>query len=772
MSDARPEAYDGFEGEVGRIFSTSESWWPPRPTPPDQAPNVIVMLVDDVGFADLGCYGSEIPTPHLDRLADDGVRYSNFHVNPMCSPTRASLLTGLNHHLAGVGHVAHADPGYPGYAMEIREDAVTLAEAFRANGYATQMIGKWHLCKDSDLSDAAPKHSWPLQRGFDRFYGILDGFTNFHQPHRLYEDNHVVEVDRYPDGYYFTDDLTDRAIAMIRSHRSSDPHKPFFQYFAHGAAHAPLQAKAEDIERHRGDYDVGWDAIRERRFARQKELGVIAADTELPPRNHEPGHAVKAWDELSADEQRLFARYQEIYAAMITSIDQSVGRLRAALEEIGEWDNTIVVFTSDNGGSAEGDEIGTSAYFQTLLAKARFDSGQDIATDLERFDKLGGPETLPHYPLGWSQASNTPFRLYKINTHQGGHQVPLIISWPTGLADHGGAVRTPYQHVTDLMPTLGALTGIDIPDERHGRIGPERAGASFADSLSDGDAASTHPEQYYEQWGHRGYYRDGWSAVTCHQDATAFADDHWELHDLVADPSETTDLSAGHPDKVAELADAWEQAAWANQVFPIDERSKLKEVTRPPGDERLAEPIEVVPGTPTLERYRSLQLIFMRSCRITAPIDYASGDEGVLFAHGDQGGGYSVYLEDGRLFLAYNAYGTLHTVDGGELAEGSRTVTLDLVAPGSLRWHVDLRADGESVGRLDDVPMLMAMAPFQGIDVGIDRRSPVSWPVYERHGPFPYSGTLDPVRWEPGEPAPDAPAQFMDLMREVARGYE
>ena len=325
-------AYEGFGGRVGRTFAGSEPWWPERATPREGAPNVVVILADDLGYSDLGCFGSEIDTPNLDGLAARGLRYTNFHVTPMCSPTRAALLTGVNPHRAGVGTVAHSDAGFPGYAMELADDVVTVAEVFRDQGYATLMVGKWHLAKDSDCSAAGPKHSWPCQRGFERFYGILDAFTNQHHPHRLVQDNHLVEVDQYPDGYYFTDDLTDRAISMLRERKASAPRQPFFLYFAHGSVHAPIQAKPVDIAKYRNRYGEGWDRLREERWRRQQELGVIPEGLPLPPRNAEPGNEVAAWDDLPEAEQRLFARHMEVYAAMVDNLDQSVGRLLAAIE--------------------------------------------------------------------------------------------------------------------------------------------------------------------------------------------------------------------------------------------------------------------------------------------------------------------------------------------------------------------------------------------------------------------------------------------------------
>lgn len=763
--------YAGFGGSVGKIFSTSEPEWPAQPTAPKGAPNVIVMLADDLGFADLGCYGSEIDTPELDALAAGGVRYTNFHVNPMCSPTRASMLTGLNHHMAGMGHVAHSDPGFPGYAHEIRDNAVTMAELYRDQGWASLMVGKWHLCKDSNLSEAGPRHSWPLQKGFDRYYGILDGFTNFHQPHRLYEDNHHVQVDQYLDDYYFTDDLTDHAITMIDEVRSSHPTKPFFLYYAHGAVHAPLQAKTIDMEKYRGMYDAGWDRVREERFTRQQELGVVTPETVLPPRNSEENHAVAAWDDLSETQRETFARYMEIFAAMVDSIDQSVGRLREHLEAMGEWDNTIIVFTSDNGGSREGQSDGTSQYFRTLLVQTRDSGMEDIELDHSRLDLMGGPQTLPHYPLGWAMVSNTPLRMYKINTHQGGHQVPFIVHWPEGLAS-AGEIRTQYQHITDLLPTLAEMTGVTIPTAKKGLPLPSPAGASFVESLADGDAQSTHREQYYEMIGHRGFYRDGWSAVTLRQPRTPFSEEKWELHHLAEDPSESRDLADEHPEKLAELVEAFDEAAWANQVYPLEEGNFVKMVQKPPSDDDFVADVRLRPGMPTLERWRALQLIYARDFDVLVDLDFAADDEGMLFAHGDQGGGYAMYVENGQLFFAYNGYGDMTVIEGGPVAVGTERASLHMEWAGNFRCNARISVGDTQVGEALDLPVLMAIAPFEGIDVGIDRRSPVSWEIYERHGVFRYTGTLHGVTYSPGELAADAGPRFLDFMKDAGARYE
>ena len=762
--------YEGFAGRVGRTFAGSQSWWPERATPGADAPNVVVVLVDDLGFADLGCYGSEIPTPHIDRLAERGVQFTNFHVTPMCSPTRSALLTGVNPHRAGAGHVANSDPGFPGYAAEMADDVATAAEIFRDAGYHTMAIGKWHLTKDADLSDAGPRHSWPLQRGFDRFYGVLDAFTNLHHPHRLVQDNHTVEVDAYPEDYYVTDDLTDRAIDYIRHAKASNPRQPFFCYFAHIAVHAPLQCKPEDHDRHRGRYDAGWDELRRQRHARQVDLGLLPPGTPLPPPNAEPGDEAPPWDSLDPDDQALYARYMEVYAAMVDSVDQSVGRLQRALEDLGEADNTIFLFLSDNGASREGEAAGTTAYFRTLVSKNATDI-EDHDFDLERRDLAGTARALVHYPRGWAMASNTPFRLYKINTHAGGHSVPFILHWPAGQRARGR--RDQWAHVTDLLPTLCELAGIDAPTERHGTVLQPWNGTSLAPVLADPVAAHERGGQYMEMSGHRGYFEGDWEIVTRHEDLTPFGDHEWELYHLAQDRTETTDLADEHPEIVAELAAKWEAAARQNQVYPLDEGSRLRYVIRPDYELPFEDPVRIVAGTHTLERYRSQLLIQWRSFDIDIDLDFARGDRGMLVAHGDQGGGYALYVDDSdELIFVHNGYGRLTEMRCGPLDHGTNAISVAVVAPGHWRWNVAVSVAGVERNRVDDLLLLGAMAPFEGIDVGIDRRSPVSWEVYERHGPYPFTGDLRSVTYTPGERAPDAGTNFIDLLREIGMRYE
>jgi arylsulfatase len=740
-------AYAGFGGHVGRTFATSTPWWPPRPSAPAGAPNIVVMVADDLGFSDLGCYGSEIATPHIDRIAGSGIRYSNFHSAPLCSPTRAALLTGRNSHAAGIGFTSMIDPGFPGYASELPANQPTMAEVLRDNGYSTGMVGKWHVCKDSDLHEAGDHHSWPLQRGFDRYYGFLEALTDFHHPHRLYEGNEVVEVDRYPDGYYLTDDLTDRAIQMIRSAKVADPTRPLFLYYSHGAVHAPLQAKATDIARQRGLYEEGWDVLRELRLRRQIELGVVSPGTELPPRTAEPGEDVVPWDSLAPGLRRLFARYMEVYAAMVESVDESAGRIRAALEELGQWDNTIFLFMSDNGASREGRELGTTSYFRFSGAGA----ATDLVADLERFDLIGGPAACAHYPRGWAMASNTPFRLYKMSTYRGGHQVPMVMSWPRGQVAQTELVRPQYVHVTSVLPTLLELIGVDFPARRGGLEARAPSGPSFATTLHDPRAPSVHDEQYYECVGSRAFYRQGWEAVTFHRPLTSFRTETWELFNVESDPTQCHDLAAQHPQRLAELQARWEEAAWANQVFPLNEGTGLANLLRPEHDEVLSQPIRIPAGTPSLERYRSSRLITGRPFRVVVEWEYRAGDEGVLVAHGGQQSGYLLYVEDGMLNVVQNAYGSMVELPAVTLPSASREMSLDVTPIADKRWKLALAVDGEPVASSDHFVQLGGYLPFEGIDVGIDRRSPVSWELYQRRGPFPYSGRLVAVRYEPGQ---------------------
>lgn len=768
--------YENFPGKIGRTARESTRAWPREHRAPEGSPNIVVILIDDLGYSDIGPFGAEIPTPNIDRLAATGLSLTNYHTTPVCSPARAALLTGLNPHRAGFGSVANSDPGFPGLRLEIDDDVATLPEVLRGHGYATLGVGKWHLTRDALMNDAASKHTWPVQRGFDHYYGSLEGLNSFFFPNQIVRDNTPIDMETLPEGYYLTDDYTSQAVSMIKAVRANDSRKPFFLYFAHTAMHGPLGAKPADIARFRGKYDVGWDQVRAARHQRQIELGIIGPDVPLPPRDAAAGFEVPAWEDVPSGQRDLYARYMEVYAAMVHSVDESVGRIAATIEALGELDNTIFVFTSDNGGTAEGGPEGTRSYFSrfTHIPGLPKDWEADVAIDP---DLIGGPRTMVHYPRGWALVSNTPFRFYKGQTFAGGVRVPFLISWPAGLdRGEGSGVRHQYQYVTDVLPTLLDLAGLDHPGVRNGAPTKEIDGFSFA-SIVDPSAPSTHTEQYAELGGNRGFYRDGWKILTNRGGLGSslppkhgpFDDSEWELYDVRTDPNELNNLAGKEPEKLAELAAAWEKAAWANTVFPLGAANLPG---RRPGEDELARSVRLLPGTPKLERYRSSRLTSLRSFEVHIELSYASGDQGILIAHGDQGGGYAVYIEDGHIHLAYNEYGRLRETDGGQLSTGEHRIVLSV--PWRPDFHVDavLTVDGEEVTRLDGLWMLVGMAPFSGIDVGLNRNGPVHWGIHQRHGSFPYRGDLRSATWYPGEVASYDPDQVAAAERETALFYD
>ncbi|MGE3271732.1 MAG: arylsulfatase, partial [Chloroflexota bacterium] len=438
-----------FGGVIGRDYRDSTPWWPEPTGAPAGSPNVVFIVLDDVGFADLGCYGSEIQTPHIDRLAAGGLRYSNFHTTAMCSPTRASLLTGRNAHSVGMGIIAEWSTGYPAYRGRVTRHAANLAEILRDEGYSTFAVGKWHLMPMDEATAAGPFTDWPLNRGFDRWYGFHGALADSWHP-ELFEDNHAIESPSQ-EGYHLSEDLVQQAGRMIRDQQAVAPDRPFFLYLGFGAAHWPHHVPEAYIQKYQGQYARGWDVVREERLARQKALGIVPQETMLPPRNAD----VRPWDDLSEDEQRLFARMQEVYAGFIEHTDAQIGALVASLDSLGILDNTLLVLISDNGSSPEGGVVGA------VNARKHLQYEQETVADgLAAIDVLGSDRTYPHYPTGWAQASNTPLKWYKKDVHAGGVRDPLIVHWPARVQDRG-AIRGQYHHVVDIMPTVLELLNVE-----------------------------------------------------------------------------------------------------------------------------------------------------------------------------------------------------------------------------------------------------------------------------------------------------------------------
>ena len=652
-----------FEGVVGRTYDDSTPWWPPLPAAPEGAPNVVVVLLDDVGYAQFGCYGSDIATPCFDRLAAEGLRYANFHTTALCSPTRACLLTGRNHHSNGVARVVDLAAGFPGYNATIPRENGFLSEMLVAQGYATLAVGKWHLTPLTEVTMGSPRDKWPLARGFERFYGFMGGETDQYHPDLVY-DNHTVPPPRTPEeGYHLTEDLVDRAIQFLKDLRATSPAKPYFLWFAPGACHAPHQAPRTYVDDYRGRFDQGWDRWREEVFARQVASGLLPPGTELSER---PSW-VPAWDSLGADEQRLYARMMEVFAGFLTHTDAQVERLLAFVAELGELDDTVVVVMSDNGASAEGGATGSfnEQYFFNFVPES-------MAENLRRIDDLGTPRANNHYPWGWAWAGNTPLKRFKRDTHEGGVADPLLVHWPAGLG-RPGETRHQYVHAIDLLPTLLDVIGVEPPKTIGGVEQSPIEGISFAPSLTAADAPGEHRTQYYEMLGSRALYHDGWKAVVFHPNrflaydgsdvSHSFDDDAWELYHVAEDFSEVHDLAEARPDKLAELQQLWWEEAGKYQVLPLN-----NEPGRFPDRRYRRTHYELHAGVGPLPEAIA-PYVKGRSFVMAAELDVpADGDvAGVLVAHGSHAGGYALYLRQRRLRYVYNFLGTDITTVSAEV---------------------------------------------------------------------------------------------------------
>ncbi len=569
MSTSGPAA---FGGRIGRTLAESEPWFAEPAHPGEQSPNVVIVLLDDTGFAQLGCFGSSIDTPHIDALAAGGLQFTNFHVTPLCSPTRASLLTGRSQHAVGMRSVSNFRTGFPHQLGHISDRAATIAEVLRDEGYATFCAGKWHLAPMEDCSAAGPFAQWPLGRGFDRFYGFLEGETDQFHP-QLVSDNHPIDPPGGPeDGYHLSADLVDRLLGMIADSKGVRPDRPFFAYLPFGATHAPHQAPPAYLAKYRGAFDDGWDVVRQRWYERQLELGVIPAGTALAPRN--PG--VEAWDTLPANQQRLACRLQEAFAAFLDHTDDQIGRLVDGLRAMGELDDTVLLVLADNGASQEGGPFG-------VLHEMKFFNGILETPDqaVDRIDDIGGPHSHTNYPWGWAQCGNAPFKWYKQNTHEGGVHVPMVVHWPAGIdAGARGSHRHQFVNVSDIAPTIYELLGVTPPAVFRGIEQLPVTGHSFASLLADADAPPTNQLQYFEMAGSRALVAGPWKAVCKHLPGADFDTEPWELYDLAADASECHDLATAHPERLAELDRALVGAGRHPRRAPA-RRSRHRAVRRP-----------------------------------------------------------------------------------------------------------------------------------------------------------------------------------------------
>lgn len=718
-------------GRIGRTVADSTPEWPQAPRPPEGAPNILVVLFDDVGFSDFSCYGSPIRTPNIDRIAAQGLRMAGFHTTAMCSTTRAALLTGRNHHSVGVGCLANFDSGYPGYRGKIAKEAGTLPEMLRPHGYRNYMVGKWHVTPLTETGPTGPFDGWPLGRGFDRFYGFMDAETDQYSPELVRDNTPIPAPGTYETGYHLTEDLVDQSIRYIADHIADAPATPWLLWLAPGACHAPHQAPADLIKSYDEVFADGWDAERERRLERQKELGVVPADTRLPERND----GVRPWDSYSADERRVFTRLQSAFAGMLDHTDRHLGRLFDFLERAGVKDDTLILILSDNGASQEGGPQG----FVNAMGPFNF-RGEPMEEKLARIDDIGGPDTHSNFPQGWAMASNTPLRRYKQNTHGGGIRDPLVISWPARLPARG-EVRERFAHACDVVPTLLDLLGIAPPAQVAGVAQASLEGESFAAALTDPAAPARTRPQYFEMFGHRGLWKDGWKAVAFHPPGTPFENDRWELFHLDRDFAETEDLAEREPERLKALIDEWWAAAEAHKVLPLDDRFGprfAENSARFHGARRRFVlhkgmghlPTDVAPD------------VRARTYRIEADVALKGGEEGVLLAHGDATSGYSLYVRDGRLHHTLNIGGEKTTVSSDRPVPASAT-RLGVVARRSDEGPrtFTLTIDGRPAGAVTATTGFVTLISWSGLDIGLDRGSPVA----DYPAPFAFTGTLRKV---------------------------
>jgi arylsulfatase len=774
-----------FKGVINVDIRDSVPDWSPfqAPEAPEGAANVVFIVLDDVGFSALGSYGGPIETPNIDRIVAEGARYTQFHTTALCSPTRSCLLTGRNHTRNSMACITECAVGFPNASGAIPPENGQIQEILGAQGWNTYMVGKWHLCPESEMNLASSRRNWPTGRGFERFYGFLGAETNQWYPDLVY-DSHPVDPPRTPEeGYHLSEDLTDKALEFIKDAKTLAPEKPFFLYYAPGACHAPHHAPKEWIDRFKGRFDEGYEALREITLANQKEMGIVPPDTELPPLNplgtpetrKGPGgqpfpalDVTRPWDTLSDEEKALFCRMAEVYAGFLGHADEQIGRLLDYLEETGQRENTMIIVVSDNGASGEGGPNGSVN--ETKVMNGIPDT---MEANLPLIDELGGPNTYNHYPTGWAMAFNTPFKMWKRYEFNGGTSDPCIISWPKGVQARG-EIREQYHHAVDLVPTILDVLGVEPPERIGGHEQSHFDGVSMRYSLDHAELPGTRATQFFSMLGSRGIWHEGWKAVTTHPTLSgwgSFGKDTWELYHVDVDRSELHDLADEQPEKLQEMINLWYAEAGANGGFPLDDRSAIELLTTPrpvltPARNRYV----YYPEVAEVPEAQAANLR-NRSFAIGALVDVQNGNaEGVLFAHGSRFGGHALYVKENRLHYVYNWVGMFeqHVVADAEVPTGDGLILSAAfekdgeeppgVATGTLSlYHGDQKV-GE--GRLKTQPGRFSIAG-EGLTIGRDSSEPVT-DDYPGSHPYPFTGgTINRVAIDvSGDP-------YVDLEREA-----
>lgn len=699
---------------------------------PEKAPNVVIVLIDDQGYGAASAFGGPINEPTADRLAAEGLKYNRFHTTALCSPTRTAILTGRNHHQNNAGAIMELATGFQGNTGIRPKSVAPLAEMLRLNGYSTAMFGKYHETPPWETSVSGPYDRWPTHSGFDKFYGFIGGETNQWAP-AVYDGTIRVEVERTED-YHFTTDMTDQAINWVSAQQSLTPDKPFYIYFSTGATHAPHHVPKEYIEKYKGKFDQGWDKLREETFARQKAMGVIPEDAQLTERPDE----IPSWDSQTPEQKELFARQMEVFAGFAEHTDQEVGRLVESLEEIGELDNTLFLYViGDNGSSAEGGPQGT---FNEMMALNGVLS--EASQMMDHIDDWGGPNTFPHFAIGWAHATNTPFQWTKqVASHFGGTRNGMVVHWPEGI-ESKGEVRSQFTHVTDVAPTVLEAAGLPFPTSVNGAEQTPFAGTSFAFSFDDADAPETHTTQYFEMFGNRGIYSEGWTASTRHSvpwlmaaELPPLEEDVWELYHVDEDFSQANDLAESNPEKLKELQDLFRKEAIKNNVFPIDDRRAER------FNAEIAGRGDIMGNRTSLTLYEGMTGIMENVFINNKTKDYTmvaevvlddANTNGVIISQAGRFGGWSLYMKNGRVHHDYNYFGLEHTniASTQALGAGSHEIKFEFIidepVPASGGKCI-LYVDGEKVAE-GQIPKTQ---PFgysgdEGVDVGTDNETNVT----------------------------------------------
>jgi len=649
---------EGFGGVIAERYQDSKEWWPEDVKPAPGAPNVIIFLLDDTGFAQIGSFGGLIETPNIDKLAANGVRFNNFHTTALCSPSRATLMAGRNPHSIGLGSHALTAMGFPGYNARMPESAKSVANYLQEAGYINYALGKWDHTPLYEVSQVGPFDRWPSGEGFQHAYTFMA--ADVHQFVPVMWNDHTPEP--YRKSIHLDYDLANRAIEWITGHKSIKPDLPFMMLWASGSMHSPHHAPDSIIDKYKGQFDMGWDEARKRILARQKELGVIPANTVLTERIPE----IPAWDSLPENERKLYARQMEVFAAQLEWVDMQIGRVVAELERIGELDDTLIFVTADNGASGEGGLAGT--FNETYVLNGL---QTPLEANLKHLEAWGRADTYPHYHAGWAMAGNTPFKYFKQAEHRGGQHDALVVHWPKGIRSKG-EVRSQYHHISDIAPTILEVTGVAVPESYHGVAQQPMDGVSMAYAFDDAAAPNRKQRQYYEMFGNRAIWVDGWKAVTLHANrmpwdvnvVLPFDQDEWELYHVAEDFSESANLAAQHPEKVEQLKAIFDEEAWKYNVYPLyDDMIKRigAQQDRLFGDQK--EFVYFAPGAIRIAE-KSSAPVKNRAHTIETRLDLDGSEEGVIVACGGMTGGYTMFIKDGQVVYDYNFLDGVHYVLG------------------------------------------------------------------------------------------------------------